>query len=470
MNLTSEAKGMVRKRLSYVFLILSMSLFAQAIDENACKAAIDFQNVQYEVIYHSNFDPLKESYAKSVEDGVKAIRLLLDNYSKILHKEVSIAPREEYLLWKDTGIGVKLIISTFNESLLYFFPNDKNQIFVDGINFPVQTALLYGFIDLNNPKDEINLRKIFLKMPSDDAVSHYKTEEARISFTDSGGWFFIAGKGGLRFNNVHKMFSFREKTIVGVMTANLEITNSSQFFTQIHGHPDSFKFYLKGPLLFSSENTFSWAFEIASKLGREFAELEIKELFTKSEFFLLALADKKLRPKAEEIVQKKSRSEKDSSFQYPLWEFKKDVCELKKVAEQENINSSYVDELLACKALQPTDGHLLWYYPSPEGFMWQWLLVNCAVLIVLLLLRFVKYHNVPIFIHLIRRLPPLPGKISFFILILAANGWIFYEKPESVTLIYWIFPGAALLVSLFCCFNLTAIVQRYYDTTRISDV
>ena len=324
---------MFKKSLFHIFLTLSISVFAQALKENRCIANGDFQNVRYEVIYHSNFDPLKETYGNSAEDGIKFIKLLLENYSKVLHKEVNLASKEEYLLWRGKGIGVKLVISTFNESLLYFFPNEKNEIFVDGIDFPVQTALLYGFIDLNKPKNEINLKKLSLKVPFDDAVSQYKAEEARILFTDSGGWFFIALKGRLAFKNVNKMFSFRKKTIVGVKTAVLEITNSSQFFIQIHGHADSFKFNLEGPLLFSSENTFSWAFEIAAKLGRDFAELEIKELFTKSEFFLLALADKKLRPKAEEIVQKKSRSEKDTSFQYPLWEFKKDVCEVKKEAE-----------------------------------------------------------------------------------------------------------------------------------------
>lgn len=460
---------MLRKTHSHIFLILSISLFLLVAIGNHCLAATALKDERFEVIYQSNFTPLKEVQSKSAEDGIRFTKLFLENYSMTLYKEVNLAPREEYLLWKSKGIGVKVVISTFNESLLYFFPNESNQIFVDGINFPVQTALLYDFIDLNNPTKVININKAYLKVPFDEAVRQYNAEQGRIHFTDSGGWFFIIGRGGLAFNNVNKMFSLHEKLIVGVMAGTLEIVNSNPLFVQIHGNSDPFKFNLQGPLLFSSENTFSWAFEVAAKLGKEFAELEIKDLFTKSEFFLLSIADKKLRPKAEDILRKKSRSDKDKSFEYPLWEFKRDKCELMKMAQLENVNSSYIDELLECKALLPVDGHFMWYYSDALGFMWQWLFFNGLVLTFLLLLRFGRYRSTPIFVYIITRLPPPRGKISFVLLLLGINGAIILKiKPASVSLIYWILPGAALIASLAFWINLTSIAQRYYDTQKIS--
>ncbi|MFZ2403490.1 MAG: hypothetical protein WAW41_00020, partial [Methylobacter sp.] len=146
---------MIRKGIFHVFLILSISVLSQALYETKCLADSDSPDSKFEVIYHSNFNSLKKLYSKSAEDGIKVINIFLENYSKVLRREVNLAPKERYLLWRDKGIGIKLVISTRNESLLYFFPNKTNQIFIDGINFPVQSALLYGFLDLNTPKNEI---------------------------------------------------------------------------------------------------------------------------------------------------------------------------------------------------------------------------------------------------------------------------------------------------------------------------
>lgn len=357
-----------------------------------------------------------------------------------------------------------IIISTFNESLIYLFPNDKNQIFLQSINFPVQTGILYGTIDFNKPRDEVMLNKIHMKIPFQDALKYYQRERGRIILSESG--FYFAGRGGLKFQNCDKMFSLSAKTTIGVWQGTLEVTNSSSLFAELNNDSDSLKWNLHGPLLFSSENTFLWAQEIAANLGTEFGELEIKDLYTKSEFFLLAIAHKKLKPKAEEILQKKSRSEKDTSFQYPLWEFKKDRCELLKAAQQENINLNYVDELLACKALQPNDGQFLWYYANPRGFMWQWFLLNSIILIVLISLRFGKYNRKLIIVHILGKLSPPCGKVSFILLLLAYNGWIFHTKPSSVTLIYWLLPSLVLIASILCWISITAIASSYYEDSK----
>jgi hypothetical protein len=152
-------------------------------------------------------------------------------------------------------------------------------------------------------------------------------------------------------------------------------------------------FNIKGLLIISSENTFDWTFEIARKIANQMVELEIKDLLTKSEFFRLSLADNKLRPIAENIIQKKSRSEKDKSYLYTLWEFKKDINDLKKEAKKYNVDSSYVDEILKDISLKPVDGTLFFYYKNEIGFMLQWSLMNLSIITILLILTHYKYRN-----------------------------------------------------------------------------
>ena len=170
------------------------------------------------------------------------------------------------------------------------------------------------------------------------------------------------------------------------------------------------------------------------------AEIEIKTLLIKSEFFRLSLADKKLRPKAEDIIQKKTRSEKDKSYQYPLWEFKKDVFELKKEAKQVGVDISYVDELLKETSQKTESGTLFVYYQNAKGFMLQWSLMNLCFLVILAALTFIKYGNTPLLILATKFLSVLGTNLSIILLLTVTNGWVFSRKPESLTVMYWVLP------------------------------
>jgi hypothetical protein len=192
--------------------------------------------------------------------------------------------------------------------------------------------------------------------------------------------------------------------------------------------------------MISSENTFDWSFQTAKKLGRDMAEIEIKTLLTKSEFFKLSLADMKLRPTVEAIIQKKARSEQDKSYKYPLWEFKKDVFDLKNDATQIGIDSSYVDELLKESSLKPESGTLFFYYQNGNGFMLQWSLMNLLFLIILAALTIIKYGDVSLLVMANKAVSVLGTNLTIISLLTIANGWAFSRKPESLVVTYWILP------------------------------
>ncbi len=401
------------------------------------------KNHRYKVTYNHGPMYSKNDYSENVADGVKFISILVREYSKVIDHEVHSKFKGEFQLLKQNSIGAKIVLSSFGESLIYIFPDTQNMVIVDCIDFPVQTALAYGFIDLNNPMDAVNLSKIELKIPFSDAINAYNSEPGRITITEGyGGSNLFGGTGAVSFENVSKIFSLQRETIIGFgITPRITFKQSSPHYLSIYRRPGYHEFNLKGLLLISSENTFDWAFQIAKKLGAQTAEIEIKNLLTKSEFFRLSLADRQLRPRAENIIQKKERSEKDQSYQYPLWEIKKDIFELREEAKQLGIDSSYIDELLKEPSLKPVDGTLFVYYPNAKGFMLQWSLMNLCILILLAMLTLIRHGDTPLLLLIMRAFSVISTNLSIIALITLANGWVFSKKPESLSVTYWILPS-----------------------------
>lgn len=406
----------------------------------------------FNIIYNHGPNYSKADYKKNVKDGVTFIKTFIIEYCKVIDQEVHRKFIGEFMLRKQDSISAKLVISSFGESLIYLFPDSQNQVFIDCIDFPVQTALAYGFINLCDPKTKVNLSKVHLKMPLPNAIKEYNSEPGRITITEGNGGAIFSSGGTLVFENVHKIFSFQRQTILGLMS-NLVFKNSSPLYVQVYGHAGSQEINTsQGLLMLSSENTFNWSFKIATKLGIETAEIELKKLITDSEFFRLFIADNKLIPKAEGIIRKQERAIKDKSYQYPLWEFKKDVSELRDEAKHIGIDSSYVDELLKEPSLKPTHGILFAYYPNARGFMFQWVLMNFvffSILVVLTLIQ--KYGNIQLLSLAMRAFSAFGINFSIIALMTIANGWVFSKKPESITVAYWIFPCIIYFICIAYC-------------------
>jgi hypothetical protein len=389
-------------------------------------------------------------FESSVGSGTKFVEIFVNTYRQTIKTEIALEFQSNFQLCKKKSVSAKLVLSTFGEALVYLFPAEANDLFVDGINFSVQTALLYGLIDLNVPEAPTNLQRVSLKVPLSEAIKQYKEEPAKITFSGAGtnGWFM--SDGGLHFSDVTKMFSFPKQSMVGVVEA-LWIDNSTSLYQKIQGKQGELRFNLAGPLFIVGENDFSWAYNVAQKVARDFAELEIKKLILSSEFFKFSLAEQKLQPQAETILQKKSRSEKDISFRYPLWEFKKDIAELKKEAEKLRIDASYVDELLEHNSAKIIDGTLLWYYNDPTGFMWQCTLVNIVLLSLVILLFGVKRHRKGTSRYIVKpilnNLPTFQKKAFLLTVLPGVNIWIVQNRPSSAGLAYWLLPGSIFLLA-----------------------
>jgi hypothetical protein len=123
------------------------------------------------------------------------------------------------------------------------------------------------------------------------------------------------------------------------------------------------------------------------------------------------------------------------------------------------VETKFVDDLLIDPSLKAhiVDGSLLFYYPDPAGFMWQWTFINVAFSLmagILWLLNWTGYLHVGImklFVgsSLLQSLLPIA--------ITSINGYVLTLKPAAITFPYWILPGLSYFA---CIFILVALTQR----------
>jgi hypothetical protein len=167
----------------------------------------------------------------------------------------------------------------------------------------------------------------------------------------------------------------------------------------------------------------------------------VQKLFLRSEFFNRAQADHDLRPLAQEIVRKQSRSQLERDFDYPPSEKKKDMDNLRQQAINRGISDDdYPEILIDYESLKVPSGNLLWYYETYNGFILQWSLINLIAILasILMTVIFRRYKDVLTII------------IALFQLInIGGNTWAFYKKPESLPITYWIIPGLLFFVSFY---------------------
>ena len=407
---------------------------------------------KFEIIYNTETVLNGFNYETNICDAIEFIKILVTEYNTIITDSVDDKFINEIQLLKMGSISAKVVISTFGESLIYLFPSNEGKIFLDVINYPAQKALSYGFIDLDNPENKIDLHEIKLHHPLSIAKHLYEYEPGNIGVGDYSylkkGWILFDRSLGKVIFRDGKMFFFMGKEIIAGIACPIAFQCKSPKYIETRGKEGYYGFKIPGLLLISNVNTFDWADSVAKKLGDDLADTDIKALFTNSEFFRLSLADDKLKPIAEDISEKQSRSLKDENFEYPQWEFMKDFSGLKGEAKKLGIDVSYVDELYKHVSLKKHDGILFFYYNDSKSYMWQWTLMNIIFLMIFIALTFIKLKNTSLLIYAAKYSSKVLANSGIITLIISANVYVFYNRPESLTLMYWIIPFILGLLSI----------------------
>lgn len=332
------------------------------------------------------------------------------------------------------------MFSIDGQSLINIFSSNADELIVECTRYPVQFTFFGGLIDFRSPK----VHKYFIKPEHINIYDRVKPIFGTVDVRHRYYTYYGTGEPPKIYVEYPKFFSLGKRSSVIISDIN--------FITEKHLKP-LISNYINGILVMNGEENLEWFAENAEKVGRRVLISEIKNLIEHSTFFKLSLFHKKISPKAKEIKEKQNRNDTDPSFEYPLWQYKKEIVELKQIAEKEGIDTTYVDELIT--SLKPHGGFLLWHYSDFLGFMWRWTLINLILLIFLVVLAFVKF-KLPAFNPYIYRI-----SISTTTIITCINGWIFLVvRPEPLGVKYWIIPGGLLIICLILAIWISSVSKK----------
>jgi hypothetical protein len=275
-------------------------------------------------------------------------------------------------MFHNKKIAVRAIFSSQNECSINFFPSEKNDMEVYLVKYPVQLSLFSG-IGLGHSN-------ISLNVPYEEALIQYAKATPMFRFGKDD--IHMTVENLTLSTPFPKVFTFAKNSIAILEHVSIELRQSDDT-----NPPRQIIPYVA---LLTGERDFSFAIDKGKELGQELAEQEIRELFISSKFFRQALVYEKLIPVARDISNKVSRAQKDPSFEYPYWQFKKDVEKLKELALQSGTDATFIGELFRDQRTRPHDGFLLWYYPDYLRFSIQWAVINVVLFagsVILYLLR-----------------------------------------------------------------------------------
>lgn len=372
-------------------------------------------------------------FGQKIQSAKSFSENLINSYLEILDKEIHSTFRSHFTLGKSNHISVRSIFSSVRESVIYIFPAEKSELAVDCTKYPIQMTLLSG---LDSPNHDTKLM-----IPYEEAIEKYNKFPVMFNLKENS--LFYISKLTLN-TGVPKVFEFGRHSIVTLYQVRFELRQNEQTVRTVD---------VDAVGILTGEDDFSWALEKAREIGANLIVFEIMELLESSPYFREALAHPKLKTKAEEIQRKRSRAEKDPSFEYPYWQFKSDISKLTQEARKLRIDTSYVEELLKDPSLKPHDGNLLWYYSNCSEFMLQWVFINSILLLLIVLLLLLKHKDK----HIIEIALGSYKKGILPAIILTINGWIFWVKPNGAGILYWVLPGAVLLI----CLAFSLLVDRF---------
>lgn len=403
--------------------------------------AIYFNRNNYKIhniVIRPSVQRFGRDFSKEIQTTKVFVERFINSYQDVIEKEVNSDFKESFTLSKGKKLSAKVIFSAVSEAFLGVYQSPQNELIVECTKYPVQMALFSG-IDCEDPKSE-------LLVSYEDAIKAYNDCPVAFRLEESVQFFLISD---LQFrSDCPEYFSFAKNALVTLSGIGMK--------TKLEGGVITMNIDINNVVFITGEKDFSFAIEKAEALGKFFGESQIERLFAKSKFFRLAKIEEHLEPKAKEIGQNVSRSEKDPQFKYPYWKFKKDVAELEGEAKKYGIDTSYIDDLLKYPSNQPKDGYLLWYYPNHFWFSVQWIAVNIVLLVVFSIIVIVERTDYKIAALMNRWWSKLSIHLSLNVILLSINAWIFVGKPKYLNIKYWIIPG----VLLIACFLITVLTSK----------
>ena len=139
-----------------------------------------------------------EDLSNKIAGAKRFTESLLTAYSIHIESNVKPAFTDTFKLWRDKEISARILISTFDETLIYIYPDKRHSgaAVIDCSRLPTQITLFYDLIRLDDPRyaEALHDDIISLKLPKDKAVDIYRSTPSQINIQGPGSTYFT-GEG-----------------------------------------------------------------------------------------------------------------------------------------------------------------------------------------------------------------------------------------------------------------------------------
>jgi hypothetical protein len=232
-----------------------------------------------------------------------------------------------------------------------------------------------------------------------------------------------------------EVFALRSPKLISQADSNLLIVMKAIFVDSSGTTKDTVRYAKINQLaIFNGDTSYCWALNQLKTLG-EFANIAsfgsvMHEYWDKSEFLRRAMINDQAKELATEITNIEHRMERDRAFEVEPFRVRALREKLLRMMTANNIDTSYVSEIMASARARTEGGKIFWYVDTNRGFCWQWALVNLMLLSAVLILRLV-YSLVSKFAAISRVLVALHYGAGAFVTFI--NTWVFMSRvPQNL--------------------------------------
>lgn len=352
----------------------------------------------------------RKAYKKAIK---KEVNKFLTSYNDTLMSKVHKSFWSDFYFYKNYRFKTDIIVSSSQQTLIYIEQSDKSN-YATNIFFTDKNPVLYIQELKNNVHITPASYKSFYYVPKGFymTISRLTLEGTPIPVTIEEKSFVVLFDYCIRFEGpVQNQFVSTEFPGMSFLIGS----NKKEDFN---------KLFIKA----ASDNFNS----------------QLQKYYLESELFRKAFVHPFFKKITSEIKQRQSEA-LNHTIEYPPWEFERDINKMRAIARENSLSENYVDEIIKDPQYYPISGILLFYYSNEKAFMLQWCLINIILLAFIFVLSFSKLLEIV-------KIQSLLSAV-----ILAINAWVFYKRPDLISIEYWITP---------CILGIASYILLYFQQIK----
>jgi hypothetical protein len=358
-------------------------------------------------------------------------------YLSVIDKSIPLEYFDSLLINPNKSVRVSAILSEHSGSFMTIFNSDSAGIEIHYTALPAQFKVICGLFPA--VCEEFRRYSLGGKHRLED---FYRAFDSLPPSWGNSGWLrskhCISGAEG---------FVLKSAKLISQSDSNLFIVMQSIIVDSTQTTEDTLLYAELNELaIFNGDTSFCWAMsqlpDIAQLAGISAFGSLVHQHFDKSEFLRRAMINDQAKALAAEITRIEHRRQWDAGFTVEPFRLRALREKLQRMMTANNIDTNYVTEIMTSALVCVEGGKIFWYVGSNRGFSWQWVIVNCVLLLIILVLRLVRTLA-----SKSTSVTSILGRVHYVlgVFVIFVNGWVFQSRvPHNLASNGYILPLLSL--------------------------